>query len=89
MRFQAVGLTDRGLLRPLNEDAYFLSAQRGLTDGLPFFLVADGLGGLAGGAQASRLAVETVSAFLLDSKGARPSWQNSDPPLLSRRWPLP
>ncbi|MEI6309677.1 MAG: protein phosphatase 2C domain-containing protein [bacterium] len=67
MRFQAVGLTDRGLLRPLNEDAYFLSAQRGLTDGLPFFLVADGLGGLAGGAQASRLAVETASAFLLDS----------------------
>ncbi|MEI6509865.1 MAG: protein phosphatase 2C domain-containing protein [bacterium] len=67
MRFQAVGLTDRGLLRPLNEDAFFLSAQGGLTDGSPFFLVADGLGGLAGGSQASRLAVETASAFLLDS----------------------
>lgn len=67
MRFQAVGLTDQGHHRPDNEDAYFLSAQRGLTDRLPFFLVADGLGGLAGGAQASRLAVETVSAFLVDS----------------------
>ncbi len=67
MRFQAVGLTDRGYHRPVNEDAYFLSAQRGLTDGGSFFLVADGLGGLAGGAEASHLAVETVSAFLLDS----------------------
>ncbi|MCX5970160.1 MAG: protein phosphatase 2C domain-containing protein [Coprothermobacterota bacterium] len=62
-----MGLSDRGHHRPANEDAFFLSAQRGLTDDLSFFLVADGLGGLAGGTEASCLAVETVSTFLLDS----------------------
>jgi serine/threonine protein phosphatase PrpC len=66
MNFHAVGLTDRGLLRPDNEDAFFLSSEQGSISDYPYFLVADGLGGQAGGAEASRLAVDAAAAALRD-----------------------
>lgn len=50
----AYGLTDRGLVRPVNQDAFLIDPALGL------YLVADGMGGAKAGERASALAVETV-----------------------------
>jgi protein phosphatase len=54
LRIDARGLTDVGLRRDHNEDAFLVDEALGL------FVVADGMGGHAGGGTASRLAVETI-----------------------------
>ncbi len=51
---EAYGLTDRGLVRPANQDAFLVDGQLGL------YLVADGMGGAKAGEKASALALETV-----------------------------
>jgi serine/threonine protein phosphatase PrpC len=68
LKLTAAGLSDRGLVRGNNEDAYLLATERRL------FLVADGLGGHAGGEKASALAVDIVAA----GTDRCPDW--SDPP---------
>ena len=49
--------TDRGRVRPLNEDAVFATPQHGV------FGVCDGLGGARGGAEASRIIVQTMEEY--------------------------
>lgn len=70
--FVAGGCSDCGRVREHNEDTFRIDSQRGL------FVVADGMGGHAGGEFASALAVETVFTTLLCGKAAKTGQCNAD-----------
>lgn len=57
-----------GLVRAANEDDYLLGSAA--ADGPFLAAIADGMGGLAGGAEASRTAVRAAAACVLDGEGA-------------------
>jgi PPM family protein phosphatase len=61
------GATDVGLKREKNEDSFLVDPDLGL------YVVADGMGGHAGGGTASKLAVATVQRFLRDLRRDAPS----------------
>jgi len=77
------GITDRGRVRPNNEDRFLIAAlakalqvrqttgeQRRVhfgSEGAHLFVVADGLGGNQGGEHASALAVNSIKAFVLNA----------------------
>jgi PPM family protein phosphatase len=74
MKLLFTGLTDPGLLRSANQDAYYIDP-----DGR-FFIVADGMGGHAGGQEASRIATQAIQDYL------EKHWTAADPsPLLLER----
>ena len=57
MRIRTAALTDIGKVREENEDRFLLD------DNLRLYAVADGIGGLAGGAEAAEEAVKQLSAL--------------------------
>ncbi len=77
------GLTDRGQVRPTNEDQFLIatllkalqvertslpqSKLQRSSDRSYLFVVADGMGGHSGGEQASSLAVDSVETFILEA----------------------
>ena len=65
LRIEAASRTDVGLVRERNEDAYGELS----FDGGRLFVVADGMGGHAGGETASRLAVEAVQEVFERASG--------------------
>ena len=64
MRVRSVGLTDVGRVRKKNEDSYLIDDELGL------YVVADGMGGHAGGEIASAEAIDQIHAMI---RGARPA----------------
>ncbi|MBA2305632.1 MAG: serine/threonine-protein phosphatase [Acidobacteria bacterium] len=65
--------TDAGLRRTSNEDSHSTRPDVGL------FIVADGMGGHVAGEVASRVAVESIAAFIQETAGADKN----------RTWPFP
>ena len=64
-RIEIATLSDTGRLRSNNQDSYGVGYAR---SGARWMMVADGMGGHAGGATASRVAVETVSSVVASSQ---------------------
>ncbi len=71
LSFRAAALTDIGRVRRKNEDRYVLD-EKGMVFG-----VADGIGGLPGGAEAAQLAIEQVASVVSSLNG------NTEPDLVA------
>jgi PPM family protein phosphatase len=76
----SVGRTDVGMKRDHNEDSFLID------DELRLYVVADGMGGHAGGGTASRIAVETIDRKLRELQAAQPV---APSPLSLQDSPLP
>lgn len=64
MHIESYGTTDRGQVRQSNEDAFLIDEARSL------YAVADGLGGLPGGAEASQLTIDLINEALEQNEAA-------------------
>jgi serine/threonine protein phosphatase PrpC len=71
MEVKAYGLTHVGRQRQHNEDSFLVE------DNARLFLVADGMGGHAAGEIASRIAVDSISEFILHTKEDDGTWPHA------------
>jgi PPM family protein phosphatase len=71
MELKAYGLSHVGRQRQHNEDSFLVEAEAKL------FLVADGMGGHAAGEIASRIAVDSISEFILHTKEDEGTWPHA------------
>ena len=71
MQVKSSGLTHVGRQRQHNEDSFLVE------DKARLYLVADGMGGHAAGEIASRIAVDSISEFILHSKEDDGTWPHA------------
>ena len=70
LSWQGTGFTDTGLVRQTNQDAFVVDNALGL------WIVADGMGGHAGGSTASQLAVKAITGHIASSAVSFPDFHN-------------
>ena len=76
-QWQGTGATHTGLVRPTNQDAFLVSDELGL------WIVADGMGGHAGGDVASQQTVNAIHDYIAERAGQeRPAGTEEVPALL-------
>src|SRR6266850_3177050 len=71
MQVKSFGLTHVGRQRQHNEDSFLVE------DKAKLYLVADGMGGHAAGEIASRIAVDSISEFILHTKEDDGTWPHA------------
>lgn len=71
MEVKAFGMSHVGRQRQHNEDAYLVD------DSAKLFLVADGMGGHAAGEIASRIAVDSIAEFILQTVEDEGTWPHA------------
>ncbi len=75
--WQGTGLTDQGLVRQSNQDTFAIENSLGL------WVIADGMGGHAGGQIASQLAVNSIVDYIGTAKREHAQGQYATPATLS------